>query len=219
MRSAGFVAPDGGAFGAFRHARYLSPDDVFRAVDGGEAESRVADIADASSVDPLETLTDDDAFRELYATEATPLMAYLNRITRGDRHRAEDILQETLLRAWRHPEARAPDGRWRRPWLFTVARNLAIDQMRTARTVEIAHEIADPENLFGRIIDAAEIRAAIAALPERLRSVLIEVYLRDRSGAETAEILGIPVGTVKSRTFHALKALRQELESRGFGRD
>lgn len=178
--------------------------------------SRVTELMDASAVRPGRRLTDDDALRELYETQAAPLLGYVTRLTNGDRHRAEDILQETLLRAWRHPEARSDDGRWRQPWLFTVARNLAIDQLRTARQTQPVDERVDPGSPVDRMLDAAEVRQAIASLPDRLRSVLVEVYLRDRSGAQAAELLGIPVGTVKSRLFHALRALRQELHARGF---
>lgn len=178
--------------------------------------SGVTEVADAGTAEPVRPLTDDDALRELYQTQAPSLLGYVVRLTNGDRHRAEDILQETLLRAWRHPEARSDDGRWRRQWLFTVARNLAIDYLRTARQTQPVDERADPDNPVERMLDAAEVRAAVAALPDRLRGVLIEVYLRDRSGAEAAESLGIPVGTVKSRLFHALRALRQELTDRGF---
>lgn len=176
----------------------------------------VTEVANAGAADPGRPLTDDDALRELYETQAAPLLGYLVRLTNGDRHRAEDILQETLLRAWRHPEARSDDGRWRRQWLFTVARNLAIDQLRVSRQTLPVEEWAVTDNPVDRILDAAEVRAAIATLPERLRSVLVEVYLRDRSGSEAAEALNIPVGTVKSRLFHAMRALRQELDARGF---
>ncbi|WP_239153600.1 sigma-70 family RNA polymerase sigma factor [Virgisporangium aliadipatigenens] len=158
----------------------------------------------------------DDALREMYRDHTTPLLRYLLRLTHGDQHRAEDIVQETLLRAWRHPEARAPDGRWRRSWLFAVARNLAIDHMRAVRPTEPVREFVDPDNALDRAIDVAEVRAALATLPDRLRGVLVEVYLRDRSGPEAARVLGIPEGTVKSRMFHALRALRQTLEARGY---
>ncbi|WFE25462.1 sigma-70 family RNA polymerase sigma factor [Solwaraspora sp. WMMD791] len=176
----------------------------------------MTDVMDVSAVRPGRPSTDDGALRELYETQAAPLLGYVVRLTNGDRHRAEDILQETLLRAWRNPQARSDDGRWGQQWLFTVARNLAIDHLRTARQTQPVDEHADPDNPVDRILDAAEVRVAIASLPDRWRSVLVEVYLRDRPGAQVAEMLGIPVGTVKSRLFHALRALRQELHARGF---
>jgi RNA polymerase sigma-70 factor (ECF subfamily) len=164
----------------------------------------------------------DAALRELFDTHGSVLLSYLIRITRGDRHRAEDILQETLMRAWRHPEARGDNGEWSRPWLYTVARRIAIDQLRAAmiRPNELGDERLDerphPEDTFDTMIDREEVRAALLALPARLRDVLIEVYFRERSVAEASQALGVPPGTIKSRTFYALRALREVLLERGF---
>jgi RNA polymerase sigma-70 factor, ECF subfamily len=150
------------------------------------------------------------------------LFSFLIRLTRGDPHKAEDILQETLIRAWRHPEARGPDGTWSPPWLFTVARRIAIDHLRASqiRPAELSddriHERVPADDGIERLIDAGEVRAALRSLPDRLRHVLIEVYLRERSVAEAAAVLNVPPGTVKSRTFYALAALRDALLARGF---
>jgi RNA polymerase sigma-70 factor (ECF subfamily) len=163
----------------------------------------------------------DDAVQELYQAHGSVILSFLIRLTHGDRHRAEDMLQETLIRAWRHPEARTATGEWSRAWLFTVARRIAIDHARAARTRpgelsdERLAERPGPDSIEP-LMDRQEVRAAIAALPERLRSVLVEVYFRDRSIAEAAQVLGVPAGTVKSRTFYALEALRKELVARGF---
>ena len=164
----------------------------------------------------------DEALQSLYLAHSSVLLSYLMRLTQGDRHKAEDILQETLLRAWRHPEARAANGEWSRPWLLKVARRIGIDHLRAAnaRPTEVSDERLDerPEadDNIQRLVDVAEVRAALASLPDRLREVLIEVYFRERSVAEAADLLGIPPGTVKSRTFYGLKALRAELQARGF---
>ncbi|HEY3505737.1 MAG TPA: sigma-70 family RNA polymerase sigma factor [Actinocatenispora sp.] len=166
--------------------------------------------------------TDERALRELYAANAPVLVSFLMRLTNGDRHRAEDIVQETLVRAWRHPEARSADGRWSRAWLFTVARRIAIDQIRAiqARPPELPDDridaFAEGGDELDRLLDAREVRAALAALPERLRTAVVAIYFQQYSVAEAAELLGVPPGTVKSRTFYGLRALRDELVSRGF---
>jgi RNA polymerase sigma-70 factor (ECF subfamily) len=164
----------------------------------------------------------DRALRELSEMHGPVLFSFLIRLTRGDPHKAEDILQETLIRAWRHPEARGPDGLWSRPWLFTVARRIAIDHLRASqvRPTELSderlYERALADDGIERLVDAGEVRAALRSLPDRLRQVLIEVYFRERSVAEAAAVLNVPPGTVKSRTFYALAALRDALLERGF---
>ena len=82
-------------------------------------------------------MSDEALIRALYADHAGPLLRYALHLTNGDRQRAEDIVQETLLRAWLHPEAIA--DRPARPWLFAVARNLAFDahRARKARPHEV----------------------------------------------------------------------------------
>lgn len=158
---------------------------------------------------------DDEQMRDLYRTHGPVLLRYLLRLTNGDRHRAEDLMQEAMLRAWRHPEALASDGQWRRPWIFTVAHNLAIDSLRTTRPLWLTGAALDdhPEERdpVDQMLISHDVRAAVGSLPERLRVVMEEVYLRERSGQETAESLGLPIGTIKSRTFYALRALRAAL--------
>jgi RNA polymerase sigma-70 factor, ECF subfamily len=163
----------------------------------------------------------DAAVRATSREHRTILLRYLRRFT-GDQHRAEDLLQETLLRAWRHPEARTDRGDWPLPWLYTVARRVAIDFLRTDHLkaarfgVDDLIERADEHDHIERLLVAREVHAALASLPLRLREVLVHVYLGDRTIADTAALLGLPEGTVKSRTYHALRALREVLHQRGF---
>jgi RNA polymerase sigma-70 factor (ECF subfamily) len=164
----------------------------------------------------------DEVFQRLYDVHGAALLGYLIRLTRGDRHRAEDILQETLIRAWRHPEARTTNGEWTRAWLLTVARRIAIDHLRAAmsRPNEFGDDRLDErtpvEDGIDRMVDRTEVRTALAALPERFRTVLIEIYYRDHSVAEAAQTLSVPDGTIKSRTYYALRALREALAERGY---
>jgi RNA polymerase sigma-70 factor, ECF subfamily len=163
-------------------------------------------------------VSDEALVRALYSEHAGPLLRYALHLTSGDRQRAEDIVQETLLRAWLHPEAIS--DRPARPWLFAVARNLAVDayRARRARPHEVgegALELIAAPDEADRALESWAVADALRSLRPEHRGVLLETYYRGRSVAEAAAVLGIPAGTVKSRTFYALRALKLELEERG----
>jgi RNA polymerase sigma-70 factor (ECF subfamily) len=163
-------------------------------------------------------VSDEALVRTLYAEHAGPLLRYALHLTNGDRQRAEDIVQETLLRGWLHPEAIAE--RPARPWLFAVARNLAVDAYRARRARphevgEAALELIAAPDEADRALESWAVADALKALRPEHRGVLLETYYRGRSVAEAAVALGIPAGTVKSRTFYALRALKLALEERG----
>ena len=129
-------------------------------------------------------------------------------------------MQETLLRAWRRAGELADDRRPVRPWLFAVARNLIIDRRRRGRRRDEVPE-AELEHLgavdeLDRALDAWQMADALAALSPEHREVLVETYYRGRSVAEAAETIGVPPGTVKSRTYYALRSLRLRLEEGGW---
>jgi RNA polymerase sigma-70 factor, ECF subfamily len=149
------------------------------------------------------------------------LLGYVTRLTFGDRQAAEDVVQETLLRAWQHPEALSPERTSIRPWLFAVARNLVIDRRRakSKRPTEVSDAALASTPTAIDDLDAAltswTVQHALAGLSPDHRSVLVEVYYRGRSVAEAATALGVPPGTVKSRTYYALRALRLALQESG----
>jgi RNA polymerase sigma-70 factor (ECF subfamily) len=164
--------------------------------------------------------TDEQLVRDLYAEHAGVLLGYVRRLLGGDASRAEDVVQETLLRAWQHPEAVA-EGSSVRAWLLTVARNLVIDgeRRRRARPNEVelgvAGEGSVEEPAYDRVLAAWEVADALSAISVEHRAVIVELYYHDRSVAETARVLGIPEGTVKSRAYYGLRALRAACEERG----
>ena len=167
---------------------------------------------------PQGAVSDEALVRSLYAEHAGPLLRYALHLTSGDRQRAEDIVQETLLKAWLHPDAIAE--RPARPWLFAVARNLAVDayRARRARPHEVgegALELIPAPDEADRALESWAVADALKALRPEHRRVLLETYYRGSSVAEAAATLGIPAGTVKSRTFYALRALKLALEERG----
>jgi RNA polymerase sigma-70 factor (ECF subfamily) len=158
----------------------------------------------------------DAAFGSLYAAHGPALLRLAIALTRGDRGRAEDLVQETMLRAWTHRADLDIQHRSPRAWLITVVQRLAVDAHRARRARPAEVELNEHLELVGgqradASIDEVGVRAAIAALPAPQRQVLAEVYYRDRSVAEAARILQIPPGTVKSRTFDGLRALRRAL--------
>jgi len=161
----------------------------------------------------------DAAFRCLYAEHGPALLRLATTLTGGDRGRAEDLVQETMLRAWTHRNNLDMQHRPPRAWLITVARRLAVDahRARRARPQEVQLEEhlarAGGQRADGGI-DEFGVRAAIAALPGPQRQVLAEIYYRDRSVADTARILQIPPGTVRSRTSHGLRSVRRALAAR-----
>lgn len=163
---------------------------------------------------------EDAALRMLFEQHAGPLLSYALRLTNGDRGRAEDVVQETLLRAWRRPQALDPERGSVRAWLFTVARNVAVDahRARKSRPPEVSDEplsLVPIDDGIDQVLDTWLVADAMATLSADHRSVLVETYYRGRSVAEAAAALGVPPGTVKSRTFYALRALKLALEERG----
>ena len=158
----------------------------------------------------------DAAIRELYSSHAKALHRYVERFC-PDRASADDVVQETFIRAWRHLPQLSADDRPIRPWLFRVARNLLIDANRAAR----ARPVSVPEQPAGEIgtdsgmeevLDRQLVSAALAHLSPAHQSVLVETFYRGGTMAAVARELGIPHGTARSRLHYALDALRQHLE-------
>jgi len=160
---------------------------------------------------------DAEALTTLYQRHATGLFWFLLRLA-GDRMLAEEILQDTLLAVWRSAAGFA--GRSQvRTWLYGVARRQAHNHLRVTHPVEAGlDEVADvrvtepgPEELALASVERDRILAALDQLSLAHREVVMLTFTAELSQAEIAEVLGVPVGTVKSRLHHARAALVRQL--------
>jgi RNA polymerase sigma-70 factor (ECF subfamily) len=137
------------------------------------------------------------------------------RLTRN-RNIADDVYQETLLRAWRHRQALVGREGSIRSWLYTVAHNAAVDQLRGRRAQPVNGEIWDslqqpvPDHADA-VVTSASLMPALRRLTAEHRDVIFELYYRRSTVTEAAKSIGIPPGTVKSRAHYAVRALRAEL--------
>ncbi|MFZ5870164.1 MAG: sigma-70 family RNA polymerase sigma factor [Actinomycetota bacterium] len=160
-----------------------------------------------------------DLLRELHGQHADALWSFVLRLTGGDRSAAEDVVQETLLRAWRTDGVLEAPGSDRRAWLFTVARRIVIDRWRSGRS---RYEVVSdqlPERQTSdetdAVLQAWLVAEALRRLSPEHRRVIVECFYNDCTVREAARRLDVPEGTVKSRTHYALKALRLALDEMG----
>lgn len=162
----------------------------------------------------------DDAFRELFRRYHRPLYAFA-RTRAGTREHAEDVVQEAFARLWRCRRSFDPERGRVAALLFTMARNLIIDgQRRRARGCSMPMVAESADTATTPEIDVATgmmVTAALGRLRAGHRDVLALAFWGDLSQGQMADVLRVPVGTVKSRTFHALRAMRAELQLLGAG--
>lgn len=156
--------------------------------------------------------------RVLQAEHSAALWRYVVHLT-GNSADADDIVQETLVKAWRRPKVLDQSQRSARAWLFTVARNLVIDSRRSAHH---QHEVGVAElperetpDRIDEHLDAWLIAEALTGLSVEHRAVIVNAYYLGRSTTEIAAELGIAEGTVKSRLHYGLRALRLALQEKG----
>jgi len=148
-----------------------------------------------------------------------PLVGFVLPLVNGDVQAAEDVVQETLLRGWQHARELNPESAG--SWLHTVAHNIAISayhRRRLARPREIPLEEKALPAIDGgldQIVDAWVVAKALNSISPEHREVIVELFYQRRRVAEAAALLGIPEGTVRSRCFYGLRALRKELGKLG----
>ena len=191
---------------------------------------RVAWLKNPFQERPVTTPTDEQLARQvqhgntadlalLVERHHSPLLGFLYRLTGGNRALAEDLAQETFLRALRNIQQYQPSRRFK-PWLYAIAVNIARDHFKRADTryaVILSDEeffsLEDPIGVEDNLQDDTQrVALAITALPVHQREAIILRYYQDLSLAEISEALAIPIGTVKSRLSLGLKQLRAQLK-------
>jgi RNA polymerase sigma-70 factor (ECF subfamily) len=164
-------------------------------------------------------LGDESALRAAYATHGPELYRFAVRAL-GDNGAAEEVVQETFLRAWRSGDRFDPSLGSLRTWLFAIARNVVIDVTRrkAARPQWLSDVPPEGglEDPLENIMLAWQVEEALRRISDDHRVAIVETYYRGRPHAEVAAELRIPEGTLRSRIFYGLKALRLALEEMGY---
>lgn len=159
-----------------------------------------------------------ELLRALHDAHGPALFRYVVRLTR-DHALAQDVVQEALLRAWKRPAILEQSDEAARAWLFTVARNLVIDDRRSARHTHefpTEHLPESPgEDMTEPVLDAWLIADALSSLSVEHRTAVVSAYYLGQTVAEIARREDVPEGTVKSRLHYALRAMRLALQERG----
>lgn len=163
---------------------------------------------------------EEELIRLLQQEHAGPLFGFVLRLVGGDRQQAEDVVQETLVRAWRNIQHLDVESGSLRPWLVTVARRIVIDghRSRLARPREVDSAVLEAmpaEDELDKALRLMAISEALDDLTEAHREIIVATYLKGRTANEAAAELGLPPGTVRSRVFYALRSLKLALEERG----
>lgn len=139
----------------------------------------------------------------------------------GDVRDAEEVVAETMVRAWRRHDQYDPSRGTERSWVFGIARNTAVDHFRrNRRHLQVVGDSAIPEDLAGeptldRIAEATLVKDALGDLSDAHREVLVLAHFGGMTVTEIANRIQVPAGTVKSRLYYAMRSLRSALEERG----
>ncbi len=171
------------------------------------------------------TLVDEDGFAAAYAAYGAELYRFALRGL-GDAGAAEDVVQETFLRAWRAADRFDDSIASLRVWLFAIARNTMISHVRASQArpwhatgVEPPERdtglVSVDEDFTERLLRSWVVEEALQRISEEHRTAIVETHLMDRPYAEVAAENGVPVGTLRSRVFYGLKALRAAVDEMG----
>jgi RNA polymerase sigma-70 factor, ECF subfamily len=187
---------------------------AFAAGDEHRASARRITVVAASGRDGIA-----DTWMRSYRV---PLVGFVLPFVNGDVQAAEDVVQETMLRGWQHAAELTPEHAG--SWLHVVARNIAISGYQRRRRTRPREVPLDENTLpliddgLDQMVDAWLVATALHSISAEHRAVIVELFYRRRTVAEVAALLGIPKGTVRSRCFYGLRALREELGKLGITR-
>jgi RNA polymerase sigma-70 factor (ECF subfamily) len=169
-------------------------------------------------------LASDAGVRAVYAAHGPELYRFAFR-SLGDRGLAEEAVQETFVRAWQAADRFDDALGSLRTWLFAIVRNVVIDLSRARASRPSLAVDAPAIDLTGldddvdRVLTAWQVEEALRMLSDEHRTALVEVHYKGRPYSDVAADSGVPVGTMKSRVYYALKAMRLALEELGWADD
>jgi len=188
----------------------------------GSARRQTADrgrgTTGARRATPVIESADEEGLRSAFLAYSGELYGYARR-SLADAGAADEVVQETFIRAWRARERFDPELGSLRTWLFAIERRIVIDHARSRalrQTNPLPADIAQVGDDIERALVGWQVEEALRRLRPEHRQVLVETYYRGRSGREVAVELGIPEGTVRSRLFYALQSLRLTLDEMGW---
>jgi RNA polymerase sigma-70 factor (ECF subfamily) len=167
---------------------------------------------------PTTHANSDTRMKELIEIHRLPLIRFVLHLTQGEHHTAEDIVQETIIRAWQSQDRLPDDEEGIRRWLRTVAHRLLIDHVRRqkVRRSDLSANVegdqpSGSDDVSLTVVAADSFRQALSDLALPQRQVIHEIFVRNRTTREVADLLNIPIGTVRSRQHYAIQALRQAM--------
>lgn len=197
--------------------------DIVRVPEAPAAMSRPADLGDARDRDLIKRIGqgDEEAFRGLFGRYGPSALALAQRVLR-QQALAEETVQEAFLSVWRNPAGYDAGRGSVRAWLMSTVHHRAVDQVRReeaqrrrAEQVVVDVDQADPAEAvvdeLGLPQEREAVRGALEGLPAEQRQVIELMYFRGMSQSRISESLGLPLGTVKSRTLLAMRRLRAGL--------
>jgi RNA polymerase sigma-70 factor, ECF subfamily len=179
-------------------------------------------LADEDLISLVATESDADAFAILYDRHSRAAYSLAYRMM-GDKHAAEDLLQDAFLKVWRGATSYRTERGSLRTWILSIVHNRGIDQLRstasrrrTQEKVEASSPISQPSEAFAatwRNTQREQVREALGTLPEEQLKILELAYFSGYTHVEISELLGLPLGTVKGRMRLGMKKIRDYFDS------